>query len=1266
MSAGIRAGSTASRRRIVASLFCMLVGSALWMMLLTSSATALSQRGYVFSRTLSVKGITLSEPKGVAVNETTGEIYVVDSGNNRLDVFNAAGEFQEAWGWGVENGEKKFEKCSTECRKGLAGHHNGQFHGAEAVAVDNDAASPSFGDIYVEAVTPYEEEIEGKESESETAIIDKFSVSGEVLSQIKTYDKGEEIEEPHGLTVTPSGELWIYNEEEIAVFASAVKPKFLKVIPTELEGEARAGIAVEKDGDFYAGHSESAEETEPTVIAQELLLTEEGSSFGEPLNTAVSSENTTGVIVDQANQDVLLDLGTSIGLYNPADELIERFGATEQGQTEILRKGSGMALDPKLEAEGSLLVADATANRLDVFVPEPPTAPRVDEATVQNITATGTEVETAIDPAGETVEYFVRYGREPVPAASAPCVSPCTEVPSPHLTLGAKGQFGDVTPPPLKIEGLAPSTLYHFRVIARSGLGVGESVEAKFKTHPAVLGSALPDDRQWELVSPQEKNGAFIEAQTREGGAIQAAKNGDSVVYVASNALPGAEGNRAPEPDQVYSTRGSGGWDSTNLTTPNNVALGVTPGSAPEYRLFSDDLSESFVQPFGTEPQESPPLSSEAIERTVYRRETARCSGSPSACFTPLVDAANDTGEVTNTKGEKERSQFGGSVEFITANQSGAAAVLSSGVPLTSETAAPGRNLYEWQAGGKLSLVNVLPNNKPVYGAEVGIANKVVRNAVSEDGTRVIFAAEKHLYMRDTQTGKTMQIDKPVGVTEVRGPRGPEFQDATRDDSTIFFTDDAKLTASATPKPEKPDLYVCEVQEVDGEQTCNLSDLSVDSNSNEAANVQGVMPGIDEEHGTDAYFVANGVLAGSPPRGNCVKGLEGREQESEFGEHVLGATCNLYVVRLEDGVWTPPKLIATLSAEDEPDWSIGAPNNLSHVTSRASENGQWLAFMSDRSLTGYDNRDAHSGKADEEVYLYSAAKESLVCASCDPNGARPDGVHDVEESSEGIGLLVDRPLIWTGRWLGANVPGWTRISLNEALYQSRYLTNSGRLFFNTSQKLVPQDQNSTEDVYEYEPGGTLGPANEADCESSFDTYSENADGCVALISGGTPEEKESAFLDASENGDDVFFDTAAQLTGWDKDSSYDVYDARICAEEAGGCIAEPPPAVEQCRELSSCRGPETHSTLSSGPTGSLVPGSGNTDRGEVLGAKEEKPASKPKAKPLTRAQKYAKALKECKRIRNKHKRALCDAQAKKKYGPPAKKGKKSSVKGGRR
>src|SRR4029077_7319627 len=90
------------------------------------------------------------------------------------------------------------------------------------------------------------------------------------------------------------------------------------------------------------------------------------------------------------------------------------------------------------------------------------------------------------------------------------------------------------------------------------------------------------------------------------------------------------------------------------------------------------------------------------------------------------------------------------------------------------------------------------------------------------------------------------------------------------------------------------------------------------------------------------------------------------------------------------------------------------------------------------------------------------------------------------------------------------------------LYQSRYLSNSGRLFFNAYDALVPRDANGTWDVYQYEPAGVGG------CTESSPTYGPASGGCVGLISSGNSPQ-ESVFLDASANGNDVFLLSSAQL-----------------------------------------------------------------------------------------------------------------------------------------
>ena len=129
-------------------------------------------------------------------------------------------------------------------------------------------------------------------------------------------------------------------------------------------------------------------------------------------------------------------------------------------------------------------------------------------------------------------------------------------------------------------------------------------------------------------------------------------------------------------------------------------------------------------------------------------------------------------------------------------------------------------------------------------------------------------------------------------------------------------------------------------------------------------------------------------------------------------------------------------------------------------------NGRYLAFLSTLSLTGYDNRDVVSGERDTEVYLYDADSAQLTCASCDPTGARPTGL-DLSSGGttpDGNTPMVNRSGTFTGGqaswWLAGSVPGWTNIGTGgQDLYQSRYLSESGELFFDSTEALVPQDVN---------------------------------------------------------------------------------------------------------------------------------------------------------------------------------------------------------------
>ena len=67
---------------------------------------------------------------------------------------------------------------------------------------------------------------------------------------------------------------------------------------------------------------------------------------------------------------------------------------------------------------------------------------------------------------------------------------------------------------------------------------------------------------------------------------------------------------------------------------------------------------------------------------------------------------------------------------------------------------------------------------------------------------------------------------------------------------------------------------------------------------------------------------------------------------------------------------------------------------------------------------------------------------------------------------------------------------------------------------------------------------------------------------MALLSSGSSEH-ESAFLEATPDGDDVFFLTAAQLLPQDTEGGFAVFDARVCTPQSP-CLPARPGEAAPC------------------------------------------------------------------------------------------------------
>jgi hypothetical protein len=835
----------------------------------------------------------------------------------------------------------------------------------------------------------------------------------------------------------------------------------------------------------------------------------------------------------------------------------------------------------------------------------------IDSTYVTEVASDSAVLDAQVNPLGDDTTFHFQYLPQSQFQAEG-SFAHAVSVPMPDGDLGSaqSDQLASQT-----IQGLQAGTVYRYRVITHNEHEhVPYTLEgpAETFTTQGAGGSGLPDGRQWEMVSPPDKLGALIEPINGEpGGVIQAAAAGNAITYHTDAPTEhGVEGNDVQV--QVLSRRTAGGWQTSDIAIPHPTPTGSPVNTGQDYRAFSEDLSQALVQPIG---EFNPSLSPEGSEQTAYLRSdfaagdpTEACLPASMHCYRPLVTGAAGYSNVPEgtpfgEEGHCPQVAFRCGPQFVGASPDLSHIILYSAAaltnpPSTSAGGVVGGDFYEWSGGGLQPLDAVLPASEG--GARVPFELEQIGNepeGISNGGT-TFFSHAGHLYFYDFGKDMPVRVDVAQGVSEP-GVGEAGFLYASRDGSTVLFSDPQRLTTAVGGG-----IYECRIVQAAGGVSCELE--------------------------------LTGLAGGS---------LVGGSRDASY-LYFVAAGGRLQVDHHENGKWTTTQ----------------GPAGFSKHTFTISPNGQWLAFMSSEDLTGYDNTDVFSGQPDEEVYLYGAAANKLVCASCEPTGARPVGV---EANSGGGAGKHNAPLVdaegWGNSWLAADVPGPTNYAAVAALYQSRYLSDEGRLFFNSRDGLVPHDENNTWDVYEYQPAGT-GPDG-ARCgppvasgtiayrparsyEAAGGTGEEPA-GCVGLISSGSSTD-ESAFLDASASGSDVFFLTTSKLSLADFDNSYDIYDAHQCTT-ASPCLppaaATPPP----CNSGDACKGAPPPQPEIFGLSGSATfSGPGNPSSG---------PQTPPKGKTAEqiRIDKLTKALKACRTKHSKKKRAACVRHARKEFGQSTKK-----------
>jgi hypothetical protein len=394
-------------------------------------------------------------------------------------------------------------------------------------------------------------------------------------------------------------------------------------------------------------------------------------------------------------------------------------------------------------------------------------------------------------------------------------------------------------------------------------------------------------------------------------------------------------------------------------------------------------------------------------------------------------------------------------------------------------------------------------------GSPFGAGEDASYVAAGEDGSAVLFTV-----------GGTLYVHREGATTEVAAAPNV-FAGISEDGKRVFYTAGSSGEAPAG-------LFSCDVQAGSCAGPEALKPTEIAPNS--------IFVNISPD-GSHVFFTSKEAFTGA--------------EENEAGEVAETGEDNLYAW---DGAST--RFVAILDPQDFIGFgesiinlgrwtsalSAGPQIGRNHSPTRSTPEGTVFLFQSHAKLTAYDN------EGTGEIYRYdpsSAPGEKLLCISCDPTGAPPGGE----------GQLRDN---------------------HGPAFLSTLLTNvtddGGSVFFESPDRLLPEDANSALDVYEWRAPGV------GSCK--------RAGGCLALISTGQGE-GDSFLYGMSADGHDVIFFTPEKLVGQDIPASPSLYDARV----DGGIPF--PPEKAAC-EGDACQGTGSTPPVISSPASATIRSQGNT------------------------------------------------------------------------
>jgi hypothetical protein len=692
---------------------------------------------------------TFTNVQGVAVDQSTGDVYVLDTGagEGSLLKFDAAGD------------PLKFTGLPGEpfAITGLKGGGSAE----NELAVDN-SGGPAKGDVYVAVGSSNGEKID---------ILASDGVSLGSLSKAAA-PWGETC----GVSVDPSGNVYV------GVFGTGVDKFSPNANPvTNADYVSSIGGA--------SGQCNLAVDSAENVFAVKWsngpVTRYEASQFGSLVasGSVVDSSGST-LAVDPANDHLYVDQKGQVSEFGVHGEPFEEPVSTFAQGT--ISESYGIAVN---ETTGDIYVSNGKGE-LSVFGVGV-LVPTVITGEASKVGLHSAVLSGSVNPEGQTVTGCTfEYGESKTYDHSVPCAA-------------NPGNGNSAVAVTAAVEGLQALSLYHFRLVTSTAAGESAGEDQTFTTETpkdATGFLGLPDERVYELVSPPnngdaevyEPEDAEVFSNTLTENPFQAAADGNGIAYVGSPSVGGNEDAGYFSGNQYVARRSSDGtWTQTNLA-PSGLPSAVFEG-------FSSDLSVGFLDSLEPMSPQAPGFGEESLENNY---DVLYTSVTGSEKYTPLFTAHPPnrtqlnfgTADIYHISFAGNRSSNNRVLAYAGASEDSTHVLFEANDALTPDAEGGSashyqeeNNLYE-SVNGQLRLVNVLPDGSTKANATFGAPNQEYGgNWTSPDFSHVISSNGSRIFWTDINTGHIYVREDGTRTVEI-SPAG-EYWTATSDGSQVFYTD---------------------------------------------------------------------------------------------------------------------------------------------------------------------------------------------------------------------------------------------------------------------------------------------------------------------------------------------------------------------------------------------------------------------------------------------------------------------------------------------